>query len=533
MLRAVITLLAAQPLLLLFLVLAAGYAAGRVSLGGVQLGIAAVLFAGLAAGAVDSRLQLPEFVRGFGLVIFVYSVGITSGPGFVASLRRRGLRDTGWALGLLVAAAALTFFARRALGIPAAVAAGLFCGALTNTPALAALLERLPAGSTAPVVGYSIAYPIGALGLVLAFAIARRRWRVELAAAARTPGLEVRFVQVSRAEATGRPVEGLIREWGVRARFVRVRRDGHWRLLNPNESMERGDLVTVVGLPQALDRVTREVGEPSPEKVELLESELDFRRIFVSDPALAGRPIGQLKTLTRFGALVTRLRRGDVDLVPEGRTVLELGDRVRVVAPRERMAEISRFFGDSYRALGEIDAVSFGLGVALGLLLGLVSVPLPGGATFRLGPAGGPLVVGLVLGSLGRTGPLVWQLPYSAGLTLRQLGLAVFLAAVGVGAGTPFARTLRQSTGPQLLATGAFVTVATAALGLWTARKMLRAPAGLAMGMVSGVHTQPAALAFANESVRDDSPNLGYAGVSPVATVAKILLAQLLLGGGR
>jgi len=197
------------------------------------------------------------------------------------------------------------------------------------------------------------------------------------------------------------------------------------------------------------------------------------------------------------------------------------------------LAEVARFFGDSYRALGEIDAVSFGLGVALGLLLGMISIPLPGGTAFRLGPAGGPLVMGLVLGALGRTGPMVWQLPYSAGLTLRQLGLAVFLAAVGVNAGTPFARTLHEGGGPALLAAGAVVTLVTATLALWTSRVWLRAPAGVAMGMVSGVHTQPAGLAFANDSARDESPNLGYASVSPVATVAKILLAQLLLSGWR
>ena len=533
MLRHMLELLIAQPMLLLFLVLAMGYAAGRVSLGGVQLGIAAVLFAGLAAGTLDSRLQLPEFVRSFGLVMFVYSVGISSGPGFLASLRRRGLRDTGWTLGLLTIAAGLATLAERVLGLPKAVTAGLFCGALTNTPALAAVLERLPAGAHAPVIGYSIAYPMGALGIVLGLAVARRRWRADLAERERRVHLDVRFLLVTRDAAIGTPVKLLLQAWGIRARFVRRRRGGEWALLSPDAALERGDLVTAVGLSDPLERLAARVGEVSEEHVELDRSDLDFRRIFVSDSSVAGRSLAELKTLTRFGALVTRVRRGDVDLVPEGRTVLELGDRVRVVAPRARMAEISNFFGDSYRALGEIDAVSFGLGAALGLLLGLVSIPLPGGMYFRLGPAGGPLVMGLVLGALGRTGPIVWQLPYSAGLTLRQLGLALFLAAVGVSAGTPFVNTLRDGGGLQLLTAGAVVTVVTAALALWSARHLLRAPAGVAMGMASGVHTQPAGLAFANDAARDESPNLGYASVSPIATVGKILLAQILLGGGR
>ncbi len=520
-------------MLLLFVVLAAGYAVGRVSLGGVQLGVAAVLFAGLVAGALEPRLELPEFVRGFGLVIFVYSVGISSGPGFVTSLRRRGLRDTVWTVSLLVVAAVLAAAAGRALHLPSAITSGIFCGALTNTPALAAVLERLPAGDHAPAVGYSIAYPFGALGVVLALAVARWRWRADLESSARRGHLDVRFLLVTNDDAIGTPVKLLLRTWGIRARFVRRRRAGTWALVSPDAALERDDLVTAVGRIDVLDLLTARVGEESEERVELDRSDLDFRRIFVSNSSVAGRSLAELKTLTRFGALVTRLRRGDQDLVPEGRTVLELGDRVRVVAPRTRMAEISRFFGDSYRALGEIDAVSFGLGAALGLLLGLVTIPLPGGAFFRLGPAGGPLVMGLVLGALGRTGPIVWQLPYSAGLTLRQLGLALFLAAVGVSAGTPFVRTLREGGGLELLAAGAAITVVTATLALWTSRRLLRAPAGVAMGMASGVHTQPAGLAFANDAARDESPNVGYASVSPIATVAKILLAQLLMGGGR
>lgn len=518
-----------QPMLLLFVVLAVGYAAGRVVIFGVQLGMAAVLFAGLAAGTLDSRLQLPEFVRSFGLVIFVYSIGISSGPGFVASLRRRGLRNTAWTVSLLAIAMAIVAFMGRMLSLPTAITAGLFCGALTNTPALAAVLERLPAGVDAPVVGYSIAYPMGVLGLVLALAVARLRWRTDLEANARRGHLDVRFMVVMNPDAIGTPVKLLLQEWGIRARFVRYCRAGTWALLSPDADLERGDIVTAVGLPDALDRLTARVGEAS-EHVELDRGGLDLRRIFVSNSSLAGRSLGELKTLTRFGALVTRLRRGDVDLVPGGNTVLELGDRVRVVAPRERMAEISQFFGDSYRALGEVDAMSFGLGAACGLLLGLVAIPLPAGAFFRLGPAGGPLVMGLVLGALGRTGPIVWQLPYSAGLTLRQLGLALFLATVGVSAGTPFVRTLREGGGPQLLVAGAVVTMVTAALALWTSRRLLRAPSGIAMGMVSGIHTQPAALAFASEATGDESPNLGYASVSPIATVVKILLAQLLVG---
>ena len=528
--HAALDLLAAQPLELLFVVLAVGYAVGRLSLGGVQLGIAAVLFAGLAAGMLDARLQLPEFVRGFGLVVYVYAIGVSSGPAFMASFRRQGLRDSAWTIGLLGLAALVAHVIGRLLGVAPNLIAGLYCGALTNTAALAALLERSSTVGHDAVIGYSIAYPAGALGIVLALAVARRAWRGDLARDAHGTRLDVEFLRVTRPDATNAPIKAKLAEWGIRARFVRRRRDDHWELIPPDDVLVVGEVVTAVGLPAALTELTRRVGERSDDREDVTHSSLDMRRIFVSDPRVAGRSLAELRTLSRFGALVSRVRRGDADMVPDGRTVLELGDRVRVVAPRERMAEVTRFFGDSYRALGEIDAVSFGLGAALGMLLGLLPIPLPGGATFKLGTAGGPLLVGLVLGALGRTGPLVWQVPYSASLTLRQIGLALFLAAVGVNAGAPFARTLLAGGGLGLLALGAGITVTVATLALWTSRRWLKAPPGIAMGLASGVHTQPAGLAFASETTHDESPSLGYSTVSPMATLTKIVLAQMLLG---
>jgi len=523
-------LLQEQPLLLLFLVLAIGYALGRLAIAGVRLGVAAVLFVGLAAGALDARLVLPELFVRFGLVLFVYALGIGSGPAAWASLRRSGGREVLWAVALLAGAALVARGAQQALGLPAALTAGLFCGALTNTPALAALLERAPAAGQDAVVGYSLAYPMGALGIVIAISLARRFWRAELAASGAARELEVAFLRVTRADAAGRPAAAILRESGVRARLVRRRRAGAWSLVHPDDPLEMADLVTAVGLPAALEALADRLGERSHEQTTLAESELEHRRMFVSDPAVAGRPLAGLRTLTRFGALITRVRRGDLDFVPDGRTVLELGDRVRVVAPRAQLTAMSRFLGDSVRSLSEIDAVSFGLGAALGLLLGLVPLPLPGGGVVRLGPAGGPLVMGMVLGALGRTGPVVWQLPYSASLTLRQLGLAVFLAGVGLRAGGPFVHTLLAPGGAALLAAGAAVTLSTAALALLTSRAVLRAPAAAALGLAAGVHTQPAALAAAEAGTSDGSPSVGYAGVSPVATVAKILLGQWLSG---
>lgn len=529
-----------QPLLLLFAVLAAGFAAGRVRFRGVSLGVAAVLFAGLAAGAIDPRLQVPEIVQRFGLVLFVYTIGVSSGPGFFASFRRRGLRDAAFAGAVLAVAAGLALLASRAAGLDGPRTAGLFAGSLTNTPALAAILERVRAVVGAderaladPVVAYSLCYPMGVLGLILVLAVARAAWAKELKASRRAVALEVRSVRVLEPGACTMPVSELVRRRGWRVLFARRRRGDQVDILRERESLAVGDLVTLVAERDDLARVVDEIGEPAEEQLELDRTDLDFRRVFVSEPALFGRTLGELKLMDRFGALVTRVRRGDVDVLPDGGTVLEPGDRVRVLAPRARIQEVVAFFGDSYRALAEVDVLSFGLGCAAGLALGVVPVPLPGGGTFELGMAGGPLVAGLVFGALGRSGPLVWQLPYSAGLTLRQIGIVLFLAGVGIRSGWVFAQAVARPGVWPVFVAGALVTMTTAALALWVARVVLKARPDVALGMVSAIHTQPAALAFATESAGDDGPNAGWAAVFPFATIAKILLAQLLVSSWR
>jgi putative transport protein len=208
---------------------------------------------------------------------------------------------------------------------------------------------------------------------------------------------------------------------------------------------------------------------------------------------------------------------------------LEFGDRVRVVVHRERMEALSAFFGDSYRAVSEIDVLTFSLGLTLGLMLGVLPIPLPGGVTVKLGFAGGPLVVGLILGVIGRTGPLVWSLPYSANLVVRQIGLTLFLAGIGTRAGHGFLAIFTQGSGLILFAAGALITCATAFATLWVGYHFFKIPMSLLIGVLAGLQTQPAVLGFALEQTHNDLPTLGYAAVYPIATIAKIVAVQLLL----
>lgn len=541
-----IDLLLSNPLILLFTVIAVGYPLGRVRIAGVSLGVAAVLFTGLAVGALHPEMKLPELVYQLGLVLFVYTVGLSNGPGFFASFRRRGLRDNIFVALILVFAAGLSVVVGKLFQLRPPLAAGIFAGSLTNTPALAALLEAIKStwrqGDLAtaladPVVGYSVTYPVGVVGMIVALALAQKIWRVDYAAEAqqlRSLGASVRqlssvTLRVTRPAAMGRAVSDLRHAEAWDVAFGRLQRGEHTELVTGETVFLRGDLVTVVGAPEDLEKVALFVGEMSAEPIDLDRDELDYRRIFVSSPKVIGRRLRDLDLAHRFGAVVTRLRRGDVEFVPHGDTVLEPGDRVRVLTRRESLPVVTAFFGDSYRALSEIDILAFSLGIGLGLLLGLVPIPLPGGITLRLGLAGGPLLGALILGARGRTGPMTWTLPYSANLTLRQAGLVLFLAGIGTRAGGAFFSTLHRADGIRILLAGAAITCSVAVLTLWIGHRVLKIPLSLLGGMLGGLQTQPAVLGFALEQTRNELPNLGYATVYPTAIVLKIILAQVVL----
>lgn len=534
-----IELLEENPLLLLFCVAAAGYLIGRIRVGGFSLGVAAVLFVGLAASAFDARLRLPEIVFQFGLAIFVYTIGLSSGPGFFRSFGRRGLRDNAFALLVLGGISLVTGFVHLLLGLGAARTAGLYAGALTNTPALAGVVETLRERGASeallaePVVAYSLAYPIGVLAPITAIWLLQRLWRVDYErerADSRDAGLDqLTNLTVQITHAAGATAADLRERMGPHVLFGRRKRGETVSVVTDEMRFDAGDLVTLVGAEEDVRAAAQVLGVPSGERIELDRRVLDFRRIFVSNPEVVGKPLGTLQLPRRFGAIVSRLRRGDVELLPDANTVLEPGDRVRVLAPRVRMDEVTRFFGDSYKRLSEIDVITFSLGIALGLLVGSIPLPLPGGASFKLGAAGGPLLVGLLLGRLGRTGGLVWSMPFSANLTVRQLGLVLFLAGIGTRAGDSFGRTFREGGGLALIAVGAILTLASTLAILVVGYKLLRIRMGVLVGMVAGIHTQPAVLAFGHDQAKSDLPNLGYATVFPIATIGKIVLAQLLL----
>ena len=528
---AVFELLADAPLLLLAVLLALGAALGHVRVAGVHLGPAAVLFAalGVSAWAVTYgvALEVPEAIGTFGLVLFTYTVGVVAGPQFFASLRRGWVQMvlTAVVLVLVGVAAAL---GGRVFGLPAPVVAGAYAGSLTNTPALAAASAR--AGETAgPTVGYSVTYLGGVLVMLAVSAWALRRPGAE----PRREGVQHLTVRVEGDPGltVGQLTERFDRRVGV-SRVKTEHESNPTSVPDPGLGLADGDLLTVVGPSPLLDEVAALLGHASSHDIVADRGQLDFRRVTLSNKALAGHTIGELELGRRYGARVSRVRRGDVDLVAHETFVLQMGDRLRVIAPTDVMPEVSAHLGDSDRGMSDINVGGLALGLAVGLGVGLVHLPSPGGG-FAVGAAAGTLLVGLVFGRVGRIGPVVTSMSHGAAQSLSALGMVTFLAFAGVRAGQHISGALSGGAGWQLALLGLALTALAAVLVIGSLHAVSRMPWLETAGAVAGVQTQPAVLAFVNERTGYDTRvGVGYALVYPVAMIVKILVAQVLATWG-
>ncbi len=546
-------LLASSSPALLFTVVGLGYFLGNVKVGGFTLGIAAVLFVGLVFGAIDPKaFVIPEVIYVLGLILFVYTVGLQSGPIFFNLFRRQWLRLTVLAGIATLVAAGGSLLAVRLLHISSPVASGLFCGSLTNTPALAAAVEALR-GTLAnsaldpvdlklrlngPTVGYSIAYPFGVIGVILTMQIVSKLRRVNFAKeeerATRSAGLQtedllIREVRVTNPQIIGKRFDESMLTDLTGMVFTRLKRGEGIELVEPDVVLQEGDVLVGVGARGAVKKAELLIGPSVQDRVEQSSPEIEYRDLVVINRKVVGIEVDQLSRVVGHPVIVSRIRRGGVHITPHPGATLELGDQVRVVTHRGDLDRVTTVIGNPLRDISEADFLSFSLGLVLGVAVGMIPIPFFGGHILRLGFAGGPLVVGLILGRLGRTGPIVWTMPANASLTLRQLGILFFLAGVGTRAGDSFVQTF-LSQGPALLLTGAAITMASTFTIVLVANRWFGYDMISTFGIMAGIHTQPAALAFANNHTGSESPSISYAAVYPVALIAKIILAQILVG---
>lgn len=536
-----LSLFSENPILLLFFVAASGYALSKLKIWGTSLGIAAVLFVGLIVGGLDPDIRVPEIIIWLGLSIFVYSIGVSSGPSFFNTFKNRGSKDIIFILAMLALSASLAVGLHYLLHFDSAITAGIYAGGSTNTPALAGLLDVISnltdqtiiqSEQEKAVTGYSLTYPMGIIGAMLAIAVLDRIFKVDF----RSEEEKLEHIYPSRKELVNqtirveweneenKQIRDLLKEFKWPIVFGRMERNGRVSLSSFDTVLKKGDAIMVVGSRYAVDEVTTFLGRKSTDQLSFDQSDYESRRIFVSNPDVAGQKIAALNLNEKYAAIITRIRRGDIDLLASGSTVLELGDRVRFVAHKKDISKVASLFGDSYEELSKIDLFSFGLGMALGLILGMTTFEI-GSYSFKLGMAGGPLIVGLILGGLRRTGPVVWSLPYSANITLRQIGLIFMLAGIGVNSGYNFFSILTTGLGLWIFLAGAIFSFLTAIFTLIIGYKLLKIPFSILLGMVS---TQPAILDYAMEKSRNQLPVIGFTLMLPVAVVFKILFTQFL-----
>jgi putative transport protein len=522
----VIDLLAEEPVVLLGMVLAVGAVIGAFSIKGVSIGPAGALFAGLAASAIDERLVIPTIVGIVGLALFTYCVGLAAGPQLSRFLRP-SLPVLGLVALLLGALAPVAALIGELFGISRAETAGIYAGGLTNTPALAAAQAALPPDDRGlAVVGYALAYPFGVLGMLIAVVAAQRFVRPLRTGDGGDDQLQSITVLVGTRR--GQTVDELQQRHGHEVRVSRVQRGDDQFVPTRADRIEPGDVVAITCPSTRANEVIAGLGDRLAAQITDDRSRLDFRRMVVSNNDVVGRPLVSLQLTRRHGATITRVRRGQTDMLANLDLVLEPGDRVRVVAPPDKMALIAQELGDNERRVSEFHPRGFSIGLLLGLLLGQVPIPLPGIGTLELGSAGGPLLVGLVLGWRERTGPLVWQAPHGVSFTLRQLGSLLFFGMAGTSGGAALRSAIASGDGYLPIAAGVVITTLSAISLVLIGRWKGLGPASTA-GLVAGAQTQPAVLAFAAERTSDPRLDLTYALVLPAAMVTKIIAAQLLV----
>jgi len=522
--QALRTLLEAQPMAALFLTIAIGYLVGQVNVKGMSLGVGAVLFVALAVGWFAPKSVPVPAIGTLGLALFLYAVGIQYGKEFFRGLATaEGRRANLLALIGVFAAGGVTLALVKS-GVALSYRLGLFAGAGTSTPTLQAAIQAL--GNDDPAIGYSVAYPFGVAGPILLLQLAFLILKPLIDVPAHS-GQELQEIAVRNRELVGKRVAELAAALPAEVRIVAVRRNDRNQPALPETVLTEDSVVLAAGPNrQALEKAQALLGEAASGRITGDRRDLDYLNVFVSRSALIGRPIGELVAPDGTQFLVTHIRRGDVDLLTRPDLLLESGDRIGLLTERANFPAVRRFFGDSIKGTAEFSYVSIGLGLALGFLVGAIQAPIPGIGNLAIGLAG-VLVVALVLGKLGHTYGVNWTIPLSANLVLRNLGLTLFLAQVGMASGPKFAVTVAE-TGLLFLGYGALILLALVLPILVLGHYVFRMPFDQVAGVVSAACGNAAILEFSNKLVKTERPDIAYAMIFPGVTVVKILFVNVV-----
>ena len=537
----------AEPILVLSLTAILGLLLGSIKFRGMKLGVAGMLFSGLILGHFGLSLDphLMAFLKEFGLVLFVFTVGLQLGPGFFNSLKKDGMRLNALAILVIVLGAAIVFGLGHWMKWQTGVMAGVFSGATTNTPSLGAAQQAMATvadgarQANLSAMAYAVAYPFGVVGIIFAMVFLRLIFRID-------PKKELLLLQQEMSEGVseiqrasfviGNPniagleihqVPGLGNE-GVVVSRIRRKNSDQTQGASPDTILQLGDVILAVGPTEQLHRVGLSIGTKVDEDLRKAPSNVMSKRIIVTHKDAVGKTIADTEITQRFGVTVSRVSRQDMILSAMPNIRLQFGDMLNLVGEEAAIEQAAKVLGNSVRQLNETSFASIFVGIALGIFVGLYPWNLPGvPVPLRLGLAGGPLIVAILMGRMGRIGPLVIHMPINANTAFRELGIIFFLACVGLGAGAKFVETAFSATGFQWMMLGAAVTTVPLIIAGIIGRKWMKLNYLTLSGVLAGSMTDPPALAFANKLTDSDFPSLAYANVYPLTMLLRILVAQV------
>lgn len=537
----------AHSVLILSLVIAFGIILGKIKIAGISLGVTWILFVGIAFGHFNLNLNehLLHFLKEFGLILFVYSIGLQVGPGFFSAFKKGGFTLNMLAMTSVFLSVAIAVILYFTTDTPITTMVGILSGAVTNTPGLGAAQQANSDmnGIDAPEIamGYAVAYPLGVIGAILALQglkyILRINTPVEEAEAEKGMGhlqeLTVRPVslEIINTAIDGKAIHDI--HPLVNRKFVisRIRHQGEKQeLVNSETVLHLGDRILVISNPKDIEAITVFFGKQIDATWEEEEDNLISRRILITKPELNGKTLSQLKIRKHFGASITRVNRSGVDLVAAPNLQLQMGDRVTVVGSELAVSHAEKVLGNSLKRLNHPNLIPIFIGIALGCILGSIPFMLPGiPQPLKLGLAGGPLIVSILISRFGPQYKLITYTTMSANLMVREIGISLFLACVGLGAGKGFVATIVNDGGFAWIGYGAAITIlpllATGLIGRYGCKLNYYT----LIGVLSGANTNPPALAYSNEQTSCDAPAVGYATVYPLAMFLRVLTAQLLI----
>ena len=535
---------------LLALVAVIGLWIGHFKIKGVGLGIGGVLFGGILVAHFTTQYGIKldshtlHFVQEFGLILFVYTIGIQVGPGFFASLRQSGLTLNG--LGILIVAlgALVTILIYKFANIPLDVALGIYSGAVTNTPSLGAgqqILSELGMSQTTSNMGmaYAMAYPFGICGILLSMWLIRLFFKIkvdeESANFEKESGHDKEALKSMSLKVTNTNLNGirLIEIPGFDDEDVvcsRLKRGELVIVPKADTDVQLGDILHLVGNPEGLKKMHLIIGEEVDVPVASLSGEIRSERVVVTNEKVLGKKIRHLGIHQKYGVVISRLNRAGVELVPTAHTTLQFGDVLHMVGKTDILNQAISVIGNAKQKLLQVQMLPVFIGIGLGVLLGSIPFYIPGfPVALKLGLAGGPLVVALILARIGSIGKLYWFMPPSANLALREIGIVLFLAVVGLKSGGSFVDTLTNGSGLEWMGYGIFITLVPLMIVGIIARLYVKLNYLSLCGLLAGSMTDPPALAFANELKEGSgAAALSYATVYPLTMFLRIISPQLL-----